>query len=144
MSFNVASNRGKFVIIPARNEFEEAESKIEVHPFFEQLVDFVHYQDYLLALDISSMGFDYWSTRYFVENGLKESRTLTSCFLRGLGLDEDEEDYLARIVNPRMGHFMQNLLHIRVIKEKAVELFRKNQQIKASMAQFFQDVLKNA
>lgn len=48
------------------------------------LADFLHYSDTLLAIDLSTMGFDKVSTEYLVVKGLRKARTLTTCVLKGL------------------------------------------------------------
>jgi hypothetical protein len=65
------------------------QDKIPIEFFKKTLVDFLHYSEYLLHLDISGMGLNFDSCKYIAFKGIRKSRTLISIHMSGLGLKND-------------------------------------------------------
>lgn len=75
LSFNSSRIPGNFI-----SKSIVQNSQLEVT---DSIVDFIHYSDTLLHIDLGGMDFDFEDLTKIIQKGLRRSRTLLSCHLIG-------------------------------------------------------------
>lgn len=143
LSFNSASQKGEVLVKPPKNEFEDPIEVVKVHEFFTTLIDFIHYSDSLLVIDLSCMSFDFISAKHIVEMGLRESRVLITCLMKGLDVTGEQYQELVRIIkNKESGEYWGNEKLVHLEKQVFREIFKNKDDKVKNQVEHMTDTLK--